>query len=153
MPKTEMPTTEMPTTAPIRYDRETPEIIQAMTRVSAAIGGAGLDRRVYHLVQVRASQINGCAFCLDMHLREARAEGETTERLDRVAVWEHVSCFSEMERAAFAWAEALTILDRKTGYGELRARLREHFSDQQISTLTSLVAMINMWNRMQVSRH
>lgn len=88
-----------------------------------------------------------------MHTKEARQDGETTERLDRVVVWEHVDDFSEREKAALAWTEALTLLRGSTDDAALRARLREHFTDKEIGVLTSIVAMINLWNRIQVSRH
>lgn len=88
-----------------------------------------------------------------MHTKEARDDGETNERLDRLVVWDHVSDFSAKERAALAWTEALTQIERKTDYGALRAELRAHFSDAEISALTTTVAMINLWNRIQVSAH
>lgn len=88
-----------------------------------------------------------------MHIKEARHDGETNERLDRLVVWAHVSDFTEAEKAALAWTEALTVLDAKTDYATLRARLRSSFTDQQISVLTSSISMINLWNRMQISAH
>ncbi len=91
--------------------------------------------------------------CIKMHTREAREDGETNERLDRVIVWNHVSDFDEREKAALAWTEALTEIDSKADLGALRARLRQHFSDKEIGALTAEVAAINFWNRMQVSRH
>ena len=113
----------------------------------------GLDTKLRHLIKLRASQINGCAFCVKMHTAEARKDGETNERLDRLVVWEHVGDFSEAERAAFAWTEALTTFDKRTNYAELRGRLREHFTEKEIGILTGQVAMINLWNRMQVANH
>ena len=88
-----------------------------------------------------------------MHTKEARQDGESNERLDRVIVWDHVHDFSEKEKAALAWTEALTVLDRKTEFGALRARLRQHFTEKEIGVLTSVIGMINLWNRIQVSRH
>ncbi len=108
---------------------------------------------LHHLVQLRASQLNGCAYCVKMQKMEARDNGETNERLDRLVVWDHGSDFSAKERAALAWTEALTQIERKTDYGALRAELRAHFSDAAISALTTTVAMINLWNRIQVSAH
>jgi AhpD family alkylhydroperoxidase len=141
------------TTRPVNLFQTLPDVISALTGVHEAIDAHGLDRTLHHLVQLRASQLNACAFCVKMHVREAREDGETSERLDRLVVWEHVSDFSPAERAALAWVEALTLLDRKTDYGALRAALRAHFSDEQISALTATVAMINLWNRIQVSGH
>lgn len=141
------------TTRPVNHFQTIPDVISALTGVHQAIDTHGLDRTLHHLVQLRASQLNACAYCVKMHIREAREDGETSERLDRLVVWEHVSDFSPAERAALAWVEALTLLDRKTDYGNLRAALRAHFSDEQISALTATVAMINLWNRIQVSGH
>lgn len=143
----------MSTIQPVNYQNAVPGILQALSGVHPAIDTYGLDRGIHHLVQLRASQINGCAFCIKMHLREAREDGETEARLDRVIVWDHVADFTPAERAALAWTEALTVIDRRTDYGPLRATLREHFTEQQIGALTATVAMINLWNRIQVSAH
>lgn len=143
----------MSDTNAIKYEQEIPEVLQALAGVNAVIEEQGLDRTLHHLVQLRASQINRCAFCIKMHTREAREDGETNERLDRVIVWEHVNDFSEREKAALAWTEALTVLDARTDFAALRARLRAQFSDSEIGALTAAVAMINLWNRIQVSRH
>lgn len=135
------------------YRQQIPEILQAMAGVERTITAQGFDPLLRHLVKLRASQINGCAFCVKMHIREAREDGETDERLDRVVVWAHVDDFSEREKAALAWTEALTYLDRGADHGPLKARLAEHFSDPEIATLTAIVAMINLWNRLMVATH
>ena len=140
-------------TTSIRHDREIPDVVAALVAVHRAIDSHGLDRTLHHLVVLRASQLNGCAFCVKMHLREAREGGETQDRLDRVIVWDHVDDFSGPEKAALAWTEALTVVDRRTDYGPLRARLRQHFSPAQIAALTATIGMINLWNRLQVSQH
>ncbi|XXT24198.1 carboxymuconolactone decarboxylase family protein [Sorangium sp. So ce429] len=137
----------------VKYEQVIPDVLQALAGVHRVMDGHTFDRKIVHLVQLRASQINQCAFCVKMHTKEARQDGETNDRLDRVVVWEHVSDFNERERAALAWTEALTVLDRRTDYAALRARLREHFSEEEIGALTAAVAMINLWNRIQVSRH
>jgi AhpD family alkylhydroperoxidase len=137
----------------VRYEQEIPDVLQAMAGVHKVMDAHGFDRTIRHLVQLRASQINRCAHCIKLHTREARQDGETNERLDRVIVWEHVSDFSEREKAALAWTEALTVLDGKVDLAAHRVRLRAHFSDREIGLLTSMVAMINLWNRIQVSRH
>lgn len=141
------------TTNPVNHYKAVPDVFAALEKVHGAIDTHGLDRTLHHLVLLRASQINACAYCVKMHTKEARDDGETNERLDRLVVWEHVGDFSPGERAALAWTEALTQLDRKTDYGPLRAELREHFSEIEISALTATVAMINLWNRIQVSTH
>lgn len=141
------------TAKPVNHYKNVPNVFGALENVHGAIDGHGLDRMLHHLVQLRASQLNGCAYCVKMHTREAREDGETNDRLDRLTVWRHVSDFTAKERAALAWTEALTQLDGKTDYGPLRAGLREHFSEAEISALTATVAMINLWNRIQVSMH
>ncbi|HYG87137.1 MAG TPA: carboxymuconolactone decarboxylase family protein [Azospirillum sp.] len=141
------------TTNPVNYYKAIPNVFGALEKVHEAIGTHGLDRTLHHLVQLRASQINACAHCVKMHTREAREDGETNERLDRLVVWSQVGDFSPKERVALAWTEALTQLDRKVDYGPLRAALRDYFSEAEISALTATVAMINLWNRIQVSAH
>ena len=137
----------------VAYEQVIPDVMQAMAQVHAAVDGVGLDRTIHHLVQLRASQINRCGFCIKMHTREARQDGETSERLDRVIVWDQVCDFSEREQAALAWTEALTLVDQRADLGQLRSRLRQHFSEQEIGALTATVAMINLWNRINISRH
>jgi AhpD family alkylhydroperoxidase len=140
-------------TAPVRIDLAIPDVYPALLKVRETIDAQGLDKKLHHLVHLRASQINGCAFCVKMHLREAREDGETQNRLDRLVVWAHVNDFSEAEKAALAWTEALTTLDHKTDYASLRGRLRQSFSDKEIGALTATIGMINLWNRIQVSAH
>lgn len=137
----------------VNYEQVIPDVLMSLAKVHETMDTHGLDRTMLHLVQLRASQINRCGFCVKMHTGEARQDGETSERLDRVVVWDQVQDFSEPERAALAWTEALTRLDPGTDLGAIRARLRKHFSDEQIGVLTSAVAMINLWNRIGVSRH
>lgn len=148
-----MTATATANTAPVRIDLAIPEVFPTLLKVSETIGAQGLDKKLHHLIHLRASQINGCAFCVKMHTREAREDGETQDRLDRLVVWAHVSDFSEAEKAAFAWTEALTTLDPKTDYASLRGRLRQSFTDKEIGALTATISMINLWNRIQVSAH
>lgn len=143
----------MSNASPVNAAAQLPSVYQSFAAAQTQIREQGLDPLLHHLVVLRASQINQCAFCVKLHIREAREDGETSERLDRLVVWEHVNDFTEREKAALAWTEALTVLDRKTDYAPLRARLREHFSDKEIAVLTSTIAMINLWNRLQVSMH
>lgn len=143
----------MNTTKPVNYQQEIPELPKTMAAVNQLIGDLNFDRTIYHLVQMRASQINRCGFCVNMHADEAREHGETSARLDRLTVWDQVNHFTEKEKAALAWTEALTSLDGKTDLGALRVRLREHFTDKEIGMLTSTVAMINLWNRLMIAAH
>ena len=137
----------------IPYEKHIPDVLQALAQVEAVIAEHALDPMLVHLVKLRASQINGCGFCVKMHIREARQDGETSERLDRLVIWRHVEDYSARERAALGWTEALTILREDTDYGAHRDELRAHFADREISVLTSTIIMINLWNRLQVSRH
>lgn len=143
----------MSDTKAVNYEKEIPDVLQALADVHDVMDAHGLDRLLHHLILLRASQINRCDFCVQMHTREAREDGETSQRLDRVIVWDQVGDFSEKEKAALAWTEALTNLDPKTDLGPLRARLREHFSEKEIGVLTATVGMINLWNRIAISRH
>lgn len=143
----------MSDTKAIKYERDIPDILQSMAALNEVMDSHGLDRTIHHLVKLRASQINRCGFCVKMHTREARQDGETGERLDRLVVWDQVGDFTERQRAALVWTEALTVLEPRVALGPLRALLREHFSDVEIGVLTATVAMINLWNRMNISRH
>lgn len=143
----------MSDTKAVNYEKEIPDVLQALADVHDVMDAHGLERPLHHLILLRASQINRCGFCVQMHTREAREDGETSTRLDRVIVWDQVADFTEKEKAALAWTEALTNLDPKTDLGPLRARLREHFSEKEIGVLTATVGMINLWNRIAISRH
>ncbi|MBO6562107.1 MAG: carboxymuconolactone decarboxylase family protein [Nisaea sp.] len=140
-------------TAAVNFHANAENIFGRLEAVEKEIEGAGFDRLLHHLVKLRASQINQCAFCVRMHIEEARKDGESQDRIDRVVVWRHVRDFTPAEKAALAWTEALTEPDPKADLGPLRRELREHFTEREISTLTAIVAMINLWNRIQISNH
>lgn len=135
------------------FQPTTPELYQHLGNIYPLMEGHGIERPLMHLVQLRASQINQCAFCVKMHIREAREDGETEARLDRLIVWRQVSDFTPAEKAAFAWTEALTVLRPETEYGPLREELARHFSASAIGVLTTAIGMINLWNRLQVSSY
>lgn len=143
----------MTNTKAVKYEQEIGDIFEALIAVNRTMDAHGFDRKLKHLVALRASQLNGCGFCVKMNAKDARDDGEISEKLDRLMVWKHVNDFSEREQAALAWTEALTELDARTEYGPLRARLREHFSENEIGVLAAAVGMVNFWNRMQISRH
>lgn len=145
--------TIMTDSSAVNYMKHGTDLIPVLEEVENAIGRQGFDPMVRHLVKLRASQINGCGFCVKMHTREAREDGETNDRLDRLVVWRHVDDFTPDEKAALAWTEALTLLKDTADFGALRAELRAHFTDSEITTLTAIVGMINLWNRIQVSNH
>ena len=137
----------------VDYRKNGPDLFAAMEGVEEVIARRGIEPSLHHLILLRASQINKCAFCVKMHTRDARKDGETENRLDRLIVWRHVDDFTPREKAAFAWTEALTELKPDADLSALRDELHEHFSDAEITTLTAMVAMINLWNRIQVSNH
>ncbi len=139
--------------AAFQHDRNVPEIYKAFFAAELAVRAAGIPSGLKHLIYLRVSQLNDCAYCVKMHSHEARHDGETNERLDRLVVWRHVDDFTAAEKAALAWAEALTALPKPEGFAPLRAALREHWSDEQASALTAIVAQINLWNRLGVSGH
>jgi len=129
--------------------RINPEAYRSFAAAARSTGS--LDRRLKNLVDVRVSQINGCAFCLDMHAREARELGETQQRLDCLAGWRELPAFTERERAALEWAEALTRIAETHAPDDLYARLQTHFSEAEIVDLTVAIAVMNAWNRTQIA--
>lgn len=136
----------------LQLRKSAPKIMEGLGRVESLLEEAPLDARLRHLVKLRVSQINGCAFCVDMHLREARADGEEQVRLDRLAIWRNAEGFGAEERAALAWAEALTT-HRADDLEALHAELARHFDAAQIAALTAVTVMINNWNRLMVASH
>ena len=124
---------------------------QAMAGVNVSISKSSLGHSLMELVQTRVSQINGCAFCLDMHARDLRKHGETWQRLNSLSTWRETSFYNERERAALAWAEELTRLADQHGDQDTAfAALKKQFSDQEIVELSWTIAAINAWNRMAV---
>ena len=110
-----------------------------------------IDPKLRALMELRVSQINGCAYCVDLHTTEARHAGETTQRLDCLTVWREVSFFDAAEKAALAWAEAVTTISETGAPDAVYAELRTHFSDQQVVDLTLIIAQMNAWNRLAIS--
>ena len=127
------------------------KLVQPLFAVQGAIDAGGLDRKLLHLLMMRASQINGCAYCLDMHAKDARAEGETEQRLYSLNAWRETPFFSDRERAALEWTEAVTLVSTTHVPDETYEAVRAHFSEEEIKTLTLAVAMINTWNRLNVA--
>src|SRR3546814_2318244 len=116
----------------IRYPQLLPDVFQALGKINPAIDSAGLERSLHHLVVLRASQVNGCAHCVKMHTREARADGETNERLDRLVVWRHVDDYTPREKAALAFTEAKTRHDDQSVLSETRAARPAHLSPTEV---------------------
>ncbi len=136
----------------LSFAEHSPDLVKKLQDFSMAIAKSGhIDTGLALLVDIRASQMNGCAFCLDMHVKEAKLRGERELRLYHVAIWRESPLFSPKERAALAWTEALTQMAPTGISDELYAEMREQFSEKELSTLTFRVMGINAWNRANVA--
>ncbi len=124
---------------------------QALAGLQAYVNQSGLEPLLLELVKVRASEINGCAFCLAMHLREARALGERQERLDLLPVWQEAPLYTARERAALAWTETITLITDGHASDEIFAAARREFSEKELVDLTYAVVAINAWNRLSIA--
>ncbi len=136
------------------YAKSSPGVYDAMDALDRYLAGCGLETPLLRLVQFRASQLNGCAYCLDMHSQDLRAGGETEQRLYSLAAWRECPYYSDRERAALAWTEAVTRLDPIAGSPVPDAtydEVRRHLSEQEIANLTLAVATINAWNRLSIA--
>jgi AhpD family alkylhydroperoxidase len=128
-----------------------PKVRQHLLAIEAYLHGSSLGARLLHLVKTRASQINGCAHCLDMHTKDARAEGESEQRLYSLDAWRETPFFDERERAALEWTEAVTLVADTRVPDEVYERVRRHFAEQELVDLTLAIANINTWNRLNVA--
>lgn len=128
-----------------------PGVYQAMLRLGEYVENCGLEHSLILLVQTRASQINGCAYCLDMHTQDARAEGESEQRLYLLSAWREAPFYSERERAALEWTEAITLVADDHVPDEVYERVRPHFTDEELANLTFAITVINSWNRLNVA--
>jgi AhpD family alkylhydroperoxidase len=135
----------------VNYLKVAPETIKAAQALEAHLASSGLEQSLYHLVKTRASQINGCAYCIHMHTRDARAHGETEERLYLLDAWRESPLYSDRERAALAWTESLTHISETHAPDDVYEEVRKHFSDVETVNLTMLIGMINLWNRLAIS--
>jgi AhpD family alkylhydroperoxidase len=123
---------------------------QAMLGLERYVRNSGLEHPLLELVKTRASQINGCAYCIDMHTKDARAAGETEQRLYALSAWRETPFYTPRERAALEWTEALTLISENDVPDELYARVREHFSEEELVNLTMAIITINGWNRLAI---
>ncbi|NEJ47250.1 carboxymuconolactone decarboxylase family protein [Rhizobium leguminosarum] len=135
----------------INYAQLSPELFKSLMGFSMEVKKGSIEQSILHLVDIRASQINGCAFCLDMHSKEAKIHGERELRLYHVAAWRESTLFSPRERAALAWTEALTKLPEGGVSDEIYQRVRGQFSEKELSDLTFQIMVINSWNRASVA--
>ncbi|MBB6729498.1 carboxymuconolactone decarboxylase family protein [Cohnella zeiphila] len=135
----------------IHYMQQSPELFKKMMEFSNAEKGSSVEQKTLDLVHIRASQINGCGFCLDMHVKEAKIHGESELRLYHLPIWRESTLFLPRERAALAWTEILTKLPEHGVPDDIYNRAREQFSEKEISDLTFSIMSINAWNRINIA--
>lgn len=138
-------------TARLDYDAAAPGIYTAMDALDRYLAGCGFGRPLLYLVQLRASQLNGCAYCLDMHWKDLRALGEEEQRLYSLDAWRESPHYTPCERAALAWTEAVTLIRDGHVPDTIYDECRGHFSEQELANLTLAVAAINAWNRLSIA--
>jgi AhpD family alkylhydroperoxidase len=132
------------------YIKIAPDALKAMRGLETYVRSSGMDRTLLELIKTRASQINGCAYCIDMHTKDARAHGETEQRLYALSAWREAPFFTDKERAALAWTEALTLISQTNAPDEVYNELRNHFTDLEIVNLSYAITTINAWNRLAI---
>ncbi|MEW4529349.1 MAG: carboxymuconolactone decarboxylase family protein [Maioricimonas sp. JB045] len=137
----------------IDYVNIAPEGRNAMLGVAEYLHRCSIDKRLRALIELRVSQMNGCAFCIDMHATEARQAGETQQRLDCLCAWRETTFFTSREQAALAWAEAVNRLDGGQVSDDVYEAAREEFSERELVDLTLIVGVMNTWNRLAISFH
>src|ERR1700728_2720777 len=134
----------------IHFEKHAPEALRALYALERHLSASSLGEGLLHLIKMRASQINGCAYCLDMHTKDARAAGETEQRLYTLSTWRETPFFSERERAALAWTEAVTNISEAEIGDPLYDEVRRSFPEKEIVDLTLAVVLINGWNRIAI---
>jgi AhpD family alkylhydroperoxidase len=134
----------------INYSKVAPEGVRALSGVDAYVRSCGLEPGLLDLVRTRASQLNGCAYCMDMHTKDARARGETEQRLYTLPAWRGTPFYTERERAALAWTEAVTLISQGPMPDTLYEEVRRHFSERELVDLTLALVTINGWNRLTI---
>jgi|SRR5581483_6598909 len=133
------------------YVKVAPGAYEAMTGLEQYLKGCGLEAPLLHLIKLRASQINGCAFCLDMHSKDLAALGDSWQRMVSLDAWRECPYYSDRERAALAWTDAVTRVAETHAPDEAYDEVRQHFSDAEIANLTLAIATINAWNRLAIA--
>ncbi len=137
--------------ARMSYGKVAPGVLAAMQGLESCLNKSGLEPKLRELVKVRASQINGCAYCLDMHTQDARTLGETEQRLYALTAWQETPFFTERERAALLWTEKVTLISVDHVPDEVYEQVRPHFTDEELVNLTLAIVAINGWNRLAIS--
>ncbi len=135
----------------LNYAKAAPGVMKAMGALGSYAAECGIEQSLQDLVKLRASQLNGCAYCVDMHYLDARANGETEQRLSTLAVWQETPFFTERERAALLWTEKLTLIAHDRVPDEVYEQVRPHFTDEELVNLTLIIGTINTWNRICIS--
>jgi AhpD family alkylhydroperoxidase len=135
----------------IDYTKLSPGGYKAMLGLELYLNHSSLEKKLLHMIKLRVSQINGCAFCLDMHWKDLQAEGESEQRMYSLDAWRETDYYSDRERAALAWAEAITKVTEGHVSDEVFEATRQHFSDQEMADLTFAVVAINGWNRLSIA--
>ena len=135
----------------LSYSKTAPEGTEILRKLESYVRASGLEPDLLELVRLRASQINGCAYCIDMHTKDARTNGESEQRLYAVNAWRETSFYSDRERAALAWAEAVTRVSKSQVADEVYEQARKNFSEKELVDLTLALVAINGWNRLAIS--
>lgn len=133
------------------YNQVAPGAVKALGATKPYIQSSEIPARLRALVELRTSQINGCAYCVDMHSREARTAGETQQRLDCLPVWRETEFYDERERAALAWAESVTLVSQTGVPDSVFEEMRRQFTEKEVVDLTLIIATMNAWNRIAIS--
>lgn len=133
------------------FQNDVPEIFSSLLSIHENIANCGVEATLANLIMLRVSQINQCGYCVELHTSEARKAHETNERLDQLVVFSQSNCFTTEEKLALTWAEKLTTLSTTTDYKVLRNELLTFYTNKQLSALTTLICMINTWNRIRKS--
>ena len=134
----------------LNYAQVSPDALKAMRELEKYVATSGLERPLYELVKTRSSQINGCAYCLDMHTKDARKAGETEQRLYALSAWRETPFYTERERAALEWTEALTLISENDVPDSLYDGVRKHFNEKEMVALSIAIVAINGWNRLAI---
>jgi AhpD family alkylhydroperoxidase len=125
--------------------------LKSLLDIEKYVKSSGLEEKLLHLIKMRASQINGCAYCIDMHSKDVRALGETEQRLYELNAWRETPFYTDRERAALAWTEALTLIAETHAPDSAFEEVRKHFSEKEIVDLTHAITAINSWNRLAIA--
>ncbi len=133
------------------YYNLAPDAVKGMQEIEKYVAASGLERSLYELVKTRASQMNGCAYCIDMHTKDARKAGETEQRLYALPAWRETPFYTARERAALEWTEALTFISQNHITDNLYNRVAKHFNEKELIALTMAIVAINGWNRLSIA--